>query len=363
MKKFLVVVIIFIAIIFLGMMGVEHFFHTEDKEVVKVGMVMNGAKDDNSWGQSHFEGMERTKEELDIEVIYKEEVPLDEQSMDVMEELIEDGCQIIVCNSYDYGQYAIQVAEKHPEICFYHATGTEIRDNLSTYFGRMYQMRYLTGVVAGLQTETNEIGYVAAFPISEVNRGINAFTLGVHSVNPDAKVYVAWSNSWTEENEARVAAESLLDNYDIDILTMHTDSMAPLEVAEEANIWSIGYNLDNSQNYPNSFLTAAVWDWEKFYTPRIQEYGQGRFVAQNYWESAETGIIDLAPFTNLVKSGIDEKVKQEKEKMESGLFDVFYGPIIDSEGNVRVVKGESMSDTEILTEFDWYVEGVVIHEE
>ncbi len=363
MKKFIIVVMVFFALIITGMLAVSFFHNAPDEGTVKVGMVMNGAIDDKSWGQSHYEGMERTRTELGAEVIYKEEVPLDEQSVTVMEELIEAGCQIIICNSYDYGKYAIEVAKEHPDICFYHATGTETRENLSTYFGRMYQMRYLTGVVAGMQTESNEIGYVAAFPISEVNRGINAFTLGVKSVNPDAKVYVTWSNSWTDEDAARQAAESLLDTYSIDVLTMHTDSLAPLEVAEEAGIWSIGYNLDNSQNYPESFLTAAVWNWEKFYTPRIQEYGQGRFVSENYWEAAETGIIDLAPYTDLVKEGIAERVAEEKEKMESGWFDVFYGPIIDTEGTLRVIEGESMSDNEILTEFDWYVEGVVIHEE
>ncbi len=362
MKKFYIVVTICLLLIITGMIVLRNNYEKKEEASVKVGVVMNGTIDDQSWSQAHYEGMEATKDKLNVEVVYCEAVPQDEQCISVMEELISEGCEIIVCNSFGFGEYALEVAENNPDICFYHATGTEISDNLSTYFGRMYQMRYLTGVIAGLQTETNEIGYVAAYPISEVNRGINAFTLGVQSVNPDATVYVAWCNSWTGDDESREAAESLLEGHNIDILTMHTDSLAPLDVADENGIWSIGYNYDNSENYPDSFLTAAVWDWEKFYTPRIQEYILGTFASKNYWETADTGMIALAPFTQNVKPGIEEIVLQEKEKMESGRFDVFYGPITDTDGNLRVLEGENMSDTEILNEFTWYIKGVVIDE-
>ncbi len=359
MKKFLIVVFIFVFIIIGGILVAEHFYNKKNEEIIKIGMILNGEADDQSWGQSHYEGMEKTKEKLNLEIIYRESVPEDDRCIDVMEEMIEEGCSIIICNSYAYGEYELQVSKNHPELCFYHATGIETSDNLSTYFGRIYQMRYLTGIVAGMQTETDEIGYVAAFPISEVNRGINAFTLGVRSVNPDANVYVEWCNSWTGEDESRNATDTLLKKHNIDVLAMHTDAMAPLEQAEKNGIWSIGYNIDNSKNYPNSFLTAAIWNWEKFYTPRILEYKQGKFISQNYWESADTGIVDISPFTKNIKDNIFDAVQKEKAKLESGSFDVFYGPITDTNGNIRVFENESMSDTELLYEFDWYVEGVI----
>ncbi len=363
MKKLSMVVLGFMFLIIIGIVVVDFSYNKEDDEKVKVGMILNGKKTDQSWSQSHYGGMEITKDKLNLDVIYRECVPEGEESLKVMEELIEDGCKIIICNSYGYGEYELEIAKKYPEICFYHAAGEEVSDNLSTYFGRIYQMRYLTGIVAGLQTKTNEIGYVAAFPISEVNRGINAFTLGVKSVNPDAVVYVEWCNSWIGEEESRIATENLIKNHNIDVLTMHTDAMAPLEIAEEKGIWSIGYNFDNSEHYPSSYLTAAVWNWDKFYIPRIQEYGQGKFVSKSYWESAQTGIIDLAPFTQNVKAGTADIVKQEKEKLAKGTYDVFYGPIKDMNGNVRVQDGESMSDKELLYEFDWYVEGVEMNEQ
>ncbi len=361
MKKTCIVVLSFLLVILIGIVVVDFIYNKEDDNV-KIGMVLNGRTEDKSWSQSHYVGMEMTREALKLEVFYREEVPEDERSIAVMEELIAEGCKIIICNSYSYGEYALEVAGRYPEVCFYHAAGVETSDNLSTYFGRIYQMRYLAGILAGMQTESNEIGYVAAFPISEVNRGINAFTLGVKSVNPDAEVYVEWSNSWTDEEENRKATEYLLQQYDIDVIAMHADAMSPLDVAEEKGIWSIGYNVDNSVSYPNSFLTAAIWNWEKFYTPRIQEYTLGRFAPNSYWESTKTGIVELAPFTKNVKPGIAEVVESEKNRLERGDFDVFYGPIRDVQGNMRVQKGENISDAELLYEFDWYVEGVVINE-
>ena len=224
-------------------------------------------------------------------------------------------------------------------------------------------MRYLTGVVAGLQTETNEIGYVATFPISEVNRGINAFTLGVRSVNPDATVYVRWTDSWTSDSATAKMTELLLSEHNIDVLTMHTDSLEPLRIADEHGIMSIGYNIDNSSLYPESFLTAAVWDWEKFYTSHILKCLQGKFEGDNYWSGSETGIINIASLSAHAKEGISEAVEKKREQLNNGVYDVFYGPIYDNKGNLRIAEGESMTDNAMLNEFDWYVEGVVTDEE
>jgi len=332
------------------------------KERTKVGFLLIGRCNDNSYNQSHYEGMEKTAETLNLEVLYRENVPTDDRCKKTIEELIEEGCEIIICNSYDFGSWALQAAKENPEIYFYHATGVEQSKNLATYFARIYQIRYLSGIVAGLQTETNEIGYVAAMPISEVNRGINAFTLGVRSVNKDAKVHVAWSDSWTEDATAEKAAKELISNYNIDVITMHTDSNKVLEVAEENGVWSIGYNVDNSKLYPKTFLTAPVWQWENYYEPHILKCLQGKFKGEHYWEGTSTGVVGLAPLTANVKAGIADKVKEEQRKLDAGTFDVFYGPITDNSGQIRVEEGENLSDDTMLNRFDWYVEGVVIHE-
>ena len=333
------------------------------KEKTKVGFLLNGICSDASYGQSHYEGIEKAAKTLNLEILYRENVPETEECTKIIEELIEEeGCEIIICNSFGFGEWELKAAKNHPEVYFFHAAGIQTADNLSTCFGRMYQVRYLSGIVAGLQTETNEIGYVASFPISEVNRGINAFTLGVKKVNPEATVYVKWSNSWTDDDLTNKATTNLLANHNIDVITMHTDSLAVLELAEERNIWSIGYNMDNFEKFPNTFLTAPVWKWEKFYEPHILECLQGKFVSRAYWEGIENGIVALSPFTNNVKEGIEPIVKEEQKALESMAIDVFYGPIVDQNGTIHVQEGESMPDNVMLNQFDWYVEGVVIDE-
>lgn len=361
MKKIIITAISILSVLIVGIFLISR--HTEGMKDIKAGMLLNGSKGDKNWSQSHYEGMEATAKELGLQVTYYENVPENEQCMEYIETLIADGCKIIVCNSFNFGTSALQMAEKYPEITFFHASGVETRKNLTTYFGRMYQMRYLSGIVAGLQTETNQIGYVAAFPISEVNRGINAFTLGVRSVNPEATVYVEWCNSWTDDEQAETATRNLLSSYDIDVLAMHTDSLKPLEIAEEEKIWSIGYNMDNSTMCKDTFLTAPIWHWENFYIPRIKEFQQGEATGRNYWEGAESGMIALAPLTEHVKEGISVVVEKKMQEISKGTFDVFYGPIYDRDGKLRIPEGESMSDEAMLNAFDWYVEGVKLYGE
>lgn len=331
------------------------------EKTTKVGVILNGTKEDRNWCQSHYEGLEETAVQLNLELLYKEKVTKD-SIKDEIDTLVGEGCEIIVANSFEFGEGMEYAAKKYPEVYFFHATGTGEEKNLSSYFGRMYQIRYLTGIVAGLQTETKRIGYVAAFPIDEVNRGINAFTLGVRSVNPEAEVYVSWTNSWNDDEAAKRATERLIEEYGIDVLAMHTDSIKPLEVAEQQGVMSIGYNVDNSEYFPNTFLTAAIWDWESFYTPHILTCLQGKFEGHHYWESIETGMVSMASLSPKVKSGVGEEVEEKRQSLISGTFDVFYGPIRDNEGTIRVAEGESMTDEAMLNHFDWYVEGVVIDE-
>jgi len=367
MKKILLTIAIILAVVIGGIFFINVQKQETDvtKKQTKVGVLLNGTRDDKTYSQSHYEGLEKTAESLNLNIIYKENVPQTKECMTIIEDLIKDGCEIIICNSFGFGEWALKVAKEYPEIYFFHATGTENSDNLATYFGRIYQMRYLTGIVAGLQTESNQIGYVAAFPISEVNRGINAFTLGVKAVNPDACVYVHWSNSWTDDTSNGTTTRNLLEERpEVDVIAMHTDSLEPLRIAEEKGIWSIGYNMDNSKEFPKTYLTAPIWQWDKFYEPKILSCLQGKFQGKHYWEGVETGIASLAELTDNVKPGIRQYVLEEKAKLESGKMDVFFGPICDQDGNIKVPEGESMTDETMLNLFDWYVEGVIVeHEE
>jgi len=357
------------AIIFCIMLGGIFFMNGSGDDIAitlqeqtAVGLLLNGPKDDHSWGQSHYDGLIRTAEELDLNIICKENVPEEtDAAIKAIDELIAANCKVVISVSNGFAEAALQKAEEYPDIYFFQLSGTELRKNVSSYFGRIYQMRYLSGMIAGLQTETQEIGYVAAFPVAKVNRGINAFALGVEKVNSTAKVHVVFSNSWYGDEQNEKATEQLLQEApEIDVITMHVNSLRVLEIAEEKGVWSIGCNYDTSELFPNTFLTAPVWQWEYFYTPHILKCLQGKFRPENYWEGAQSNVVSLAPLTEHVKSGSKQIMNAEWERIKYGTFDVFYGPVVDQEGTTRVALGESMTDEQMEYQFDWYVQNVII---
>ncbi len=362
MKKVIAIVIPIIVLLLVGLCIMTMHSEDETEKVTKVGVILNGSREDKSWCASHCEALEKTAETLNLSLTYKERIITDNIAGKI-QELIDEGCEIIIANSFEFGEAMKKASEEYPTIHFFHCSGVDEGKNFTSYFGRMYQIRYLTGIAAGLQTATNEIGYVAAFPIPEVNRGINAFTLGVKSVNPDAKVYVRWINSWVADEIAENAAETLCSEHNIDVLAMHTDSIAPLEVAERHGIMSVGYHRANSELCPNTYLTAAVWDWENFYTEQIRYCLQGKYAGTNYWIGIETGIVDIAELSDKAHKDADKKIKAEYQRLMDGTHDVFYGPVYDNMGRLRIAEGESMTDRAMLNEFDWYVEGVVIDDE
>lgn len=328
------------------------------KEETLVGVVMNGSIDDENWSQSHYEGLESIREELNLKICYQEDVQK-ENVIRVIEDFINQNINIIIVTCCEFEEEIEHIAPKYPEVYFFHAGGLEQEKNVLTYYGKMYQMRYLTGIVAGLQTQTDTIGYVAAMPVPEVIRGINAFTLGARSVNPEVKVYVEWTNSWINKEATKNITLDLINYYPIDIITYHHDAFETLQIAEEQDIYSIGYNMDHSQTYQKTFLTAAVWDWQVFYREQILRCLQGKFKGGNYWGGIESGMIGIAPFTSNVKDGIAEIVEEKKYILSEGIWDVFYGPIKDQDGDVQIEENNFMTEEELLNQMNWFVEGVI----
>lgn len=330
------------------------------KEKVKVGFVYIGSAGDKGYTYAHELGRKYVLEKLGdkVEILYQENVSdSDNSSVAVMQSFIDQGCTVIFANSYGYMDYMYDIAKDYPNVKFLHCSGYKSSDNMLNYFGRIYQARYLSGIVAGMKTQTNKIGYVGAFPIPEVVRGINAFTLGVRSVNPDATVEVVWTNTWYDPATEKQAAIALLDN-NCDVIAQHQDTTAPQQAAEERGKWSIGYNCDTSEVATKSYMTAPIWNWGPYYAAQIQKVIDGTWKPENYWGGINDGIVDLAPLTANAPEGAQAKVDEMKAKIKSGEFKVFEGPIKDQTGAVKVPAGTVMTDEELLS-FDWFVEGVV----
>ncbi len=322
----------------------------------KVGFIYIGPIGDGGWSYAHNEGRLYLEKELGVETIYKESVPENQEVEKVMRDMIDQGATIIFATSLGYMDHVINVAKEYPNVKFFHCSGQKTAENVSTYFGRMYEARYLSGIVAGLKTKSDKIGYVAAYSIPEVVRGINAFTLGVQSVNPDAKVAVRWTHTWYDPAKEKEAAKALIDE-GADVIAQHQDTAGPQQAAEEMGKFSIGYNSDMKDKAPKAYMTAPMWNWGPFYVEQVKSVMDGSFKSQNYWPGLESGIIKLAPLTENAPKEAQAKVDEMQKKIIDGSYKVFTGPIKDQDGKLRVQKGQVPSDKELLS-MDWFVEGV-----
>ena len=226
---------------------------------------------------------------------------------------------------------------------------------MATYFGRIYQPRYLSGLVAGSMTEVDSIGYVAAFPIPEVIRGINAFTLGVRDVNPEATVSVVWTNTWYDPVKEREAAVALLDS-GVDIIAQHQDTTEPQKAAQERGALSIGYDSDMRDFVGDTVLTSPIWNWGTYYVDTVQNAVESDWETHQFWGGLESGVVELAEYSPRVPDDVREQVDEAQQAIIDG-DDVFCGPISTQDGSVFVAEGECMSDEDMLS-MNVFVEGV-----
>jgi simple sugar transport system substrate-binding protein len=325
---------------------------------LKVGFVYVSPVGDAGWTYQHDQGRKAMEEALgdQVETKFIESVPEGAEAERVIRQFASDGYGLIFTTSFGYMNPTIKVAKQFPDVVFEHATGYKSAENVGTYVARFYEGRYLTGVVAGHMTESNTAGYVAAFPIPEVLRGINAFTLGMRSVNPDAQVKVVWVNSWFDPGREREAADVLISQ-GADVVTHHTDSTAVVQAAEEAGIWSVGYHSDMSKYGPKSHLTAATHHWGDHYTATAKEVIDGTWKSENVWGGLKEGMISIAPLNEAVPADVAGEVEKIIAAIRDGSFHPFQGPIKNQAREVVVPEGTTMTDEELST-MEWYVEGV-----
>lgn len=329
----------------------------KSKKDLTIGFIYIAPVGSEGWSFAHDTVRKKLEALPGVSTAFVEAVPVGADADRVITGMARKGTDIIIATSFGYMDSMVKAAKQFPDIHFMHATGFKVGDNLSNYMGRMYQARYLSGMVAGSMTQSEKIGFVAAFPIPEVIRGINAFTLGVQSVSPKAEVRVVWTNSWYDPAGEKEAAKSLID-VGCDILAQHQDTGATQEAAEERGIYSIGYNTDMSGTAPNAHLTAAVWNWEPIYTMILNKVRNDSWQHGAYWYGIDTDVVGLAPYHEDVPKDIQNHVERVKAELIDGSFKIFKGPIKDQTGKVRVPAGEVLTD-QALTSMNWFVEGVI----
>jgi basic membrane protein A and related proteins len=331
---------------------------TETEEPFRVAFVYVSPVGDLGWTWAHDQGRLAVEQEFgaQVETAFIENVAEGPEAERVIRDFAQRGYDLIVTTSFGYMDPTISVASEFPETWFVHVSGYKTADNVSTLFGRIYQPRYLSGLVAGSATESNIIGYVAAFPIPEVIRGINAFTLGVREVNPEAEVRVVWTNTWFGPPEEKEAATALL-SVGADVIAQHQDTTEPQKAAADANGVSISYNSPMLEVVGDTVLTGPVWDWGVKYIDIINQIKAGTYASESYWGDINEGIVGLAPFSGRVPDNVRQLVDTRMQLIMSGDWDVFCGPITGANGNLIVEEGKCLTDGEMLS-MDYFVQGV-----
>jgi basic membrane protein A len=323
---------------------------------LQVGFVYVSPVGDAGWSFAHDKGRLVIEEMDGVTTSFVEAVAEGPDSERVMLNMARKGYDLIFATSFGYMDPMLKVAKQFPDTVFMHCSGFKTADNMGTYFGRMYQARYLSGMVAGAMSKSNTLGYVAAFPIPEVIRGINAFTLGARAVNPEATVRVVWTKTWYDPATEKEAAKSLLD-VGADVIAQHQDSPGPQEAAQEKGVYSIGYNSDMTQFAPKAHLTAPIWNWGPFYVETVKQVMDGSWQSASVWPGLAEGIVDLAPISDVVPQEVRDQVMAKKEAIIAG-EEVFTGPINDQSGAEKVAAGTAMTDEELLG-MTWFVQGVI----
>ena len=335
---------------------------TISKDELKIGVLYIGSASETSgYTYAHeigIQGMANNIGLSDNQIVRKESVSdSDEKAIKAaLQDCVDKKCNVIFTTSWGYMNQTEEFAEKYPDIYFANATGyLSNGKNFTNYFGRIYQTRYLSGIVAGLKTKTNKIGYVSAMGTdnSECTGGVDAFAIGVESVNKAAKVKVAVTNSWYAPDDEKKASDALIAA-GCDVLAQHCDTTAPQEASQDNGTWSIGYNSDMSKETPKATLTSVIWNWSAYYTSYISSIINASYDGKNYYGGMKENLVSLTELSSLCESDTADKIKEAKENIISGKF----GVLKTNTGKTVGKEGKTLDDATITGKINWYYHNV-----
>jgi basic membrane protein A and related proteins len=328
---------------------------------LKVGFITVGPVTDWGYNYAHDQGRKFIEQAMpgEVETTIIEKIPENSDVERVMEKIIAHGTKLIFATSYGYLEPTMRVAARHPDVIF-ESTGRYITNgtkNIGTYFARQYQPMYVCGLVAGRMTRANSLGFIAAHPITQVLQNINAFTLGARSVNPNIKVHVVWTNSWSDPPTEAEAAKGLIES-GVDVLTMHLDSpFTVVQTAEKYGTMVVGYHASLRPFAPKEWLTGEMWNWGPLYVKIVRSVIEGTWKAGNLRYDMKDGYTKLSPFGNIVPYKVRREALAVAKKIEEKKLIVFQGPLKDREGKEQIPAGGPPS-YELIESMNWLVPGV-----
>lgn len=328
-------------------------------EEMKIAFVYVSPVGTAGWTYQHELGRRYIEQNFagKVKTTFVENVPEGADAERVIRQLAAAGNRIVFATSFGYMDPTVKVAAAYPNVIFEHATGYKRAKNVGTYIGRFEEGRFLAGLVAGRMSKTGVAGYVGAFPIPEVIRSINAFTIGMREVNPKATVRVVWVNSWYDPGKEREATEALI-GLGADVIMQETDSTVPVQVAEAKGVYAIGYNSDLSKFGPKSHLVSTTHDWTAFYRSTVEKAMQNRWKSEAWIGGLKEGTVRLAGWGPMVPDAVRKFVTEKEAAIKAGKLHIFQGPLKTQDGALKVAAGKVLAEKE-AAEMSYYVEGVI----
>ena len=325
---------------------------------LKVGFIYVGPVTDNGWSYRHDVGRKDMQAALGDKVTttFVESVPEGPDTERVLRQLATSGHGLIYTTSFGFMEPTLRIARQFPKVKFEHATGFKRAANVATYNARFYEGRAVCGTLAGLLSKSGLVGYIGSFPIPEVVQGVNAFTLAMQKVRPDARVKLVWVNSWNDPGKEADAAKALFDQ-GCDVLCQHTDSAAGMQQAEQRGLMAFGQSADMRAFGPTAQLTAIVDNWGPYYIKRTQQVIDGTWESGDSWEGLKSGEVEMAAYGPKVTPDAAAKADAVKAAIIAGTVHPFAGPIVDQKGNTVVAAGKTATDEE-LNKMTWCVQVV-----
>ena len=325
----------------------------------KIAFIYFSPKNDGGWTEAHERGRQKTADELGIDIAYVENV---EETSEAVRQVVDlytaRGYNMVVGTSYGFGAGLKEAAEANPNLVFANVAGDTEAKNLETFYARTYEAWYLAGMAAGSVSKTNKIGIVAGFPVSIVNWDINAFAQGARSVNPDVEVIATFANTWYDPVKEKQTAEAMIEQ-GADVVACNMSSTAVVVAAEEAGVYSVGFQNDMSAAGPKGHLTSVLFHWDKYFTPLINEVKAGNWSSKGLPLSGmELGAVDLSPLNPAIPADVQQKIADTRAAMAAGTFHPYTGPVKKQNGDLVVAEGAVMDDGG-LWGMDYFVEGVI----
>jgi simple sugar transport system substrate-binding protein len=334
------------------------------KKQFTAGFIYVGSKSDYGYNQAHAEGA-KTLTSLGVKIREEENVPETLDVQKTMESMINlDGASVLFPTSFGYfDPHILKMAEKYPNVTFLHCGGlydaAKHPKNVGSYFGYIDEAEYVAGIVAGLTTKTNKLGFVAAKPIPQVLRNINSYTLGAKSVNPKVTMSVIFTGDWALPVKEAEASNSLIDQ-GADVLTAHVDSpKVVIETAERRGIFSTGYHASQAALAPKGYLTGAEWNWETVYKDYVSKLQKGEPWEHLVRGGFKEGFIKMSPYGAAVSEEAKKKADEAKAKFMDGSMVIYSGPLKDNAGKEIIAAGAKLAQRDIALESMGYlVDGV-----